>query len=80
MVGGRIDLGVLGSTPFVVGAAKGDMVAIGMSMYAGKTDLIVAGKNTGIKSIADLRADASPRSSARPPIMCSRTRSCPSSG
>ena len=55
MVGGRIDVGVLGSTPFVVGAAKGDMVAIGMSMYAGKTDSIVAGKNTGIKSIAELK-------------------------
>src|SRR6185312_11926496 len=35
MVSGRVDVGVLGSTPFVVGAAKGDVVAIGMSMYAG---------------------------------------------
>ena len=55
MVSGRVDVGVLGSTPFVVGAAKGDMVAIGMSMYAGKTDSIVAGKKTGIKSVAELK-------------------------
>lgn len=55
MISGRIDVGVLGSTPFIVGAAKGDMVAIGMSMYAGKTDSIVAGKKSGIKSIADLK-------------------------
>ena len=55
MVGGRIDVGVIGSTPFVIGAAKGDMLAIGMSMYAGKTDSIVAGKDKGIKSVADLK-------------------------
>jgi aliphatic sulfonates family ABC transporter substrate-binding protein len=55
MISGRIDVGLLGSTPFVVGAAKGDMVAIGMSMYAGKTDSIVVGKNKGIKSITDLK-------------------------
>ncbi len=58
MISGRINVGVLGSTPFVVGAAKGDMVAIGMSMYAGKTDAIVAGKDKGIKSIADLKGRA----------------------
>lgn len=55
MISGRIDVGVLGSTPFIVGAAKGDMVAIGMSMYAGKTDSIVVGKKSGIKSIAGLK-------------------------
>jgi aliphatic sulfonates family ABC transporter substrate-binding protein len=55
MISGRVDVGVLGSTPFVVGAAKGDIVAIGMSMYAGKTDSIVVAKNKGITSIADLK-------------------------
>lgn len=55
MISGRVDVGVLGATPFVVGAAKGNMVAIGMSMYAGKTGSIVAGKNKGIKSIAELK-------------------------
>lgn len=55
MISGRVDVGVLGSTPFVVGAAKGDMVAIGMCMYAGKADAIVVSKKSGIKSIADLK-------------------------
>src|SRR5262245_61238993 len=55
MISGRVDIGVLGSTPFVVGAAKGDMVAIGMCMYAGKADAVVASKKSGIKSIADLK-------------------------
>jgi len=55
MVSGRVDVGVLGSTPFVVGAAKGDLVAIGMSMYAGKTDSIVVARNKGMKTIADLK-------------------------
>ncbi len=55
MISGRVDVGVLGSTPFVVGAAKGDLLAIGMSMYAGKTDSIVVAKNKGMKSVADLK-------------------------
>jgi NitT/TauT family transport system substrate-binding protein len=55
MISGRVDVGVLGSTPFVVGAAKGDVVAIGMSMYAGKTDSVVVAKNKGMKSVADLK-------------------------
>jgi aliphatic sulfonates family ABC transporter substrate-binding protein len=55
MVSGHIDVGVLGSTPFVVGVAKGDLVAIGMSMYAGKTDSIVVAKNKGMTSVADLK-------------------------
>ena len=55
MVSGRVDVGVLGSTPFVVGAAKGDLVAIGMSMYAGKKDSIVVAKNKGMKSVVDLK-------------------------
>ena len=55
MVAGRVDIGVFGATPFVVGAAKGDIVAIGMAMYAGKTLAVVAGVNSGIKSIPDLK-------------------------
>lgn len=55
MISGRVDIGVLGSTPFVVGAAKGDMVAIGMCMYAGRADAIVVSKKSGIKSIAELK-------------------------
>jgi aliphatic sulfonates family ABC transporter substrate-binding protein len=55
MISGRIDVGVLGGTPFVVGAAKGDMGAIGIAMYAGKTNAIVAAKDSGIKTVKDLK-------------------------
>lgn len=55
MIAGRIDVGVLGAAPFIVGVAKGDMVGVGISMYAGRTNEIVAAKGSGIRSIADLR-------------------------
>ncbi len=55
MVAGRIDIGVLGATPFVVGAAKGDVVAIGMAMYAGKTLSVVAGAKSGITEMQQLK-------------------------
>jgi NitT/TauT family transport system substrate-binding protein len=55
MVAGRIDIGVLGATPFVVGAAQSPVVGIGMAMYAGKTLSVVAGSKSGIASVADLK-------------------------
>jgi NitT/TauT family transport system substrate-binding protein len=55
MVAGRIDIGVLGATPFVVGAAQSPVVGIGMAMYAGKTLSVVAGTKSGIASVADLK-------------------------
>ena len=55
MIAGRVDIGVLGGTPFIVGAAKGDIVAICVAMYAGKTNAVVAAKGSGIKSVADLK-------------------------
>jgi aliphatic sulfonates family ABC transporter substrate-binding protein len=55
MISGRIDVGVVGGTPFIVGAAKGDMGAIGVAMYAGKTNAIVAARDSGIRTVADLK-------------------------
>jgi ABC-type nitrate/sulfonate/bicarbonate transport system substrate-binding protein len=55
MVAGRVDIGVLGATPFIIGAAKGEMLGIGMSMYAGRTNALVAAKGRGIKTVADLK-------------------------
>jgi sulfonate transport system substrate-binding protein len=55
MVAGRTDMGSLGATPFIVGAAKGDIVAIAMVAYAGRTLAVVAGKDGGIKTVADLK-------------------------
>lgn len=55
MVSGHIDIGILGATPFIIGAAKGDMEAIAMAMYAGKTNSVLAGVKSGIASIKDLK-------------------------
>lgn len=55
MVSGRVDIGVLGATPFIVGAAKSNMVALATTMYAGRTNAVVASKESGVKSIADLK-------------------------
>lgn len=55
MISGRIDIGVMGATPFLVGASKGSMVAIGMAMYSAKTDSIVIGANSKIASVSELR-------------------------
>jgi ABC-type nitrate/sulfonate/bicarbonate transport system substrate-binding protein len=55
MLSGHIDLGILGSTPFILGAAKGEVIAIAMAMYAGKTDAVVVGAKSGITSMQDLK-------------------------
>ncbi|TAM90391.1 MAG: transporter substrate-binding domain-containing protein [Candidimonas sp.] len=55
MIARRIDIGVLGTTPMIVGVSKGDMRPLAMAMYAGKTDAIVVKKGGGIKTVDDLR-------------------------
>jgi ABC-type nitrate/sulfonate/bicarbonate transport system substrate-binding protein len=55
MIAGRIDIGVIGATPFVVGAAKGELVAVGIALYGAKTLSIVGGAKAGIKSVSDLK-------------------------
>lgn len=55
MIAGRIDIGSLGTTPFIVGAAKGDIVALATVGYAGRTDSVVVGKKSDIKSVKDLK-------------------------
>lgn len=55
MIGGKIDIVSIGATPFVLGVAKSNLVAIGMSSYAGSTLAIVASKKSGIKTVADLK-------------------------
>jgi aliphatic sulfonates family ABC transporter substrate-binding protein len=55
MISGRIDIGTLGTTPFIVGAAKGDIVALATVAYAGRTDSVVAGAKTNIKSVKELK-------------------------
>ncbi len=55
MISGRVDVGVVGATPFIIGAAKGDMEAIGLALYGAKTLAVVVGVKSGIKSLADLK-------------------------
>jgi len=55
MIAGRIDIGVLGTTPLIVGVAKGQVAPVAMAMYAGRTNAVVVGKNSGIKTVADLK-------------------------
>jgi len=55
MISGRIDIGVIGSTPFVIGAAKGELEAIGLALYGAKTLAVVVSINSGIKTVKDLK-------------------------
>ena len=55
MIAGRVDIGVIGATPFVIGAAKGELVAIGIALYGAKTLSVVAGTKGALKSVADLK-------------------------
>lgn len=55
MVAGRVDVGSLGGTPFIVGVAKGELAAIGAVAYAGRTLMVVAAKGGGIQSVSDLK-------------------------
>lgn len=55
MISGRIDIGVIGATPFVVGAAKGQMEAIATAMYGAKTLSIVGGLKAGVNSVKELK-------------------------
>ena len=55
MVGGHVDIGTVGVTPFVVGASRGEMGALAVVCYAGKTAMVMARAGRGIKSVADLK-------------------------
>jgi NitT/TauT family transport system substrate-binding protein len=39
----------------IVGVAKGEIAPVAMAMYAGRTNAVVVGKNSGIKTVADLK-------------------------
>lgn len=55
MIAGRIDIGVIGATPFVIGAAKGELEAIAIALYGAKTLSIVGGQKSGVNSVKDLK-------------------------
>jgi NitT/TauT family transport system substrate-binding protein len=55
MIAGRVDVGIIGTTPFIIGAAKGDMQAIGSALYASKTLAVVVSIKSGIKTLQELK-------------------------
>ncbi len=55
MVSGRVELGVMNTTPFVIGVAKGELSGLAVAAYAGRIIMVVARKGSGIKTVADLK-------------------------
>ena len=55
MVARQVDLGTYAGQSFIIGHDKGDLVAIAMIEYVGKTAQIVTRKDLNITSVADLK-------------------------
>ena len=55
MISNRVDVGIMNATPFVIGVAKGTLAGLAVATYAGRIIMVVAGKDSGIKSVADLK-------------------------
>ncbi len=55
LVAGSLDVATVGGTPFVVGAAVGEMNAIATVAYTGRTGCIEVKKGGGVKTLNDLK-------------------------
>lgn len=55
MVAGSIDIGTVGITPFIVGASRGSLAALGVVCYAGKTGVVMGKAGVGLNEVADLK-------------------------
>ena len=55
MVARQVDMGTYAGPSFIIGHDKGGLVAIAMIEYVGKTARVMARKDLGIKTVADLR-------------------------
>ncbi|HEX5212397.1 MAG TPA: ABC transporter substrate-binding protein [Pseudolabrys sp.] len=55
MVARQVDMGTYAGPSFAIGADKGGLVAIAMIEYVGKTARVMARKDLGLKTVADLR-------------------------
>lgn len=55
LIAGSLDAGSVGVTPFIVGAAKGQMVSIAVVAYTGGTLAAVGKTGAGIRTIPDFR-------------------------
>jgi ABC-type nitrate/sulfonate/bicarbonate transport system substrate-binding protein len=54
-IAGHIDLGNYGGPTFVIGAAKGDLVAVAVFAHAGRSFHIIVPKDAPTKTVADLK-------------------------
>ena len=55
MVARQVDLGTYAGPSFAIGSDKGGLIAIAMIEYVGKTARVMARKDLGLKTVADLR-------------------------
>lgn len=55
LLAGSVDIGSIGATPLIVGAAKSSVVAIGVGGYAGDTLSLVASAKSGITKVSQLK-------------------------
>jgi sulfonate transport system substrate-binding protein len=55
MIAGHLDLGNYGGPTFVVGASKGDLVAVAVFAHAGRSFHIIVHKDSPIRTVADLK-------------------------
>jgi NitT/TauT family transport system substrate-binding protein len=55
MVARQVDMGTYAGPSFIIGNAKGGLIAIAKIEYVGKTARVMARKDLGLKSVADLR-------------------------
>jgi ABC-type nitrate/sulfonate/bicarbonate transport system substrate-binding protein len=55
MIAGHMDLGNYGGPTFVIGAAKGDLVAVAVFAHAGRSFHIIVPKDAPTRTVADLK-------------------------
>ena len=55
MVARQVDMGTYAGPSFIIGHDKGGLIAIAMIEYVGKTARVMARKDLGLKTVADLR-------------------------
>lgn len=55
LIAGDADIGTLNDTPFITAAAADGVSALAVVLYGGKTNVIMARPDAGIKAVADLK-------------------------
>ncbi len=55
MVAGRVDIGVVAVSTFIIGADKGQLDAMAAVAYSGRSNSIMVAKDSNIKTVGDLK-------------------------